>query len=62
MRLSWRWRLASSREMPTGTVTRLRLVMTSRTSVDISVTKRTSRLVTMPTRWSPAMTGRPEMR
>ena len=35
--------------------------MTSRTLVTESLTKRTSRLVTMPTSWSPSTTGRPEM-
>ena len=35
--------------------------MTSPTLVTESLTKRTSRLVTMPTRVSPSTTGRPEM-
>ena len=53
--------MASSRVVPTGTVTRFSLVMTWPTVVTESLTKRTSRLVTMPTRVSPSTTGRPEM-
>jgi hypothetical protein len=48
---------------PTGAVNSGDLVITSRTLTPLSVTKRMSRLVTMPTRMpSPSTTGTPEMR
>jgi|GEM_PF-4706780 len=50
MRFWCRWRLASSSEMPSRTVIRLREVMTSETRVFMSSTKRTSRLVMIPAR------------
>ena len=61
MRLLCRCSLASSKVVPTGTVTSLRLVITSFTRVfSRSLTKRTSRLVKMPTSLVPRTTGRPE--
>ena len=63
MRCSCRCRLASAREVPMGTVINLSLVITSATRTAwASSTKRTSRLVRMPTRHSPSTTGRPETR
>ena len=49
--------------MPTGAVTSGIGVMTSRTSRDLSDSKRMSRLVTMPSSTpAPSTTGTPEMR
>jgi hypothetical protein len=54
---------ASSRDTPTGAVTSGIFVMTSRTGRVWSVSKRMSRLVTMPTRMpASSVTGTPEMR
>ena len=54
--------LESSREIPSVTVTRFSLVITSETFFSRSVSNRKSRLVTIPTSWSPFVTGTPEMR
>src|SRR6266545_869048 len=62
--LCWRSRAsAPSLLTPTGAVTRGILVMMSRTSAPLSVTKRVSRLVTMPSSAPPLpTTGAPEIR
>lgn len=54
--------LDSSREMPSETVTRWSLVITSAIGVSRLVSNRRSRLVTIPTNCSPRVTGTPEMR
>ncbi len=64
----WRCRIsrASSRVVPTGTVIRCSLVITSATACWVLVSKRRSRLVRMPTRrpslLPSSVTGTPEMR
>ena len=64
----WRCRIsrASSRVVPTGTVIRSSLVITSATACWVLVSKRRSRLVRMPTRrpslLPSSVTGTPEMR
>ena len=62
MRFSCRSFLDWVRLMPSVTVIRLSLVMTSATRFSMSFSKRRSRLVTIPTNWSPLTTGTPEMR
>ena len=63
MRWVCRWCLASSSVVPVGTVIRFSLVITSRTLVPArSSTKRTSRLVRMPTSFFSRTTGRPDTR
>ena len=62
MRCFWRMTRASWRVVPTGTVTRLSLVMASLTGMSMRVSKRRSRLVRMPTSLWPSTTGTPLMR
>ena len=61
----WRWRisLASSSVVPTGAVTRLRFVISADTGCAVSLSKRRSRFVRMPTRTpSASVIGTPEIR
>jgi len=53
---------ACSSVVPTGTVTRFSLVMTSEMGRSKRFSKRRSRLVRMPTSLPPLVTGTPEMR
>ena len=53
--------MESSRLIPTLAVTRLSLVMTSSTLLFMSVSKRRSRLVMIPTNFLPLTIGTPEM-
>ena len=62
MRYLWSRALDSSRVIPTWAVTRRSLVITSLTFCFRLVSKRRSRLVTMPTNFLPSTTGMPEMR
>ena len=52
---------ASSSVVPTGTVMRLVLVITSPTGISVRVSKRRSRLVRIPTSFLPCVTGTPEI-
>src|SRR4029450_6400311 len=58
----WRISLACSTVVPPGTVMRSSLVMSSETARWVRVSKRRSRLVRMPTRRGPTVTGTPLMR
>ena len=59
---SWRRDFASSRVVPSGTVTRFSLVMRSEIGRSRRVSNRRSRLVRIPTRWpSASVTGTPEI-
>ena len=61
--LRWRIASASSSVVPTGAVTRFRLVISAETGCEVSVSKRRSRFVRMPTSTpSSSVIGTPEIR